>query len=47
MEEMKINSEIGYNRSRVINGQAPHKMLEMIQQKMLKKLAKKEAQEMK
>jgi hypothetical protein len=45
MEEMKINSEIGYKRNRVMNGHSPHKMLEMIQQEMLGKLANKDSQE--
>ena len=42
MEEMKLNSEIRYNRNRVINGQGPHKILEMVQQEMLERSAKKE-----
>ena len=45
LEEMKINSEIGYNRARVISGYGPHKMLEMMHQKLLTKLAKEETQE--
>ena len=44
MEEMKINSEIGYKKNRVMNGQAPHKMLKMAQQKLAIKIAKEEAQ---
>ena len=45
MEEMKINSKIGYNQSRVISGHGPHKMLKMAQQKMLAKIAKQEEQD--
>ncbi|MFW9955565.1 MAG: hypothetical protein ACFFD3_13530 [Candidatus Thorarchaeota archaeon] len=45
MEKMKINSEIEYNRNRVLNGHGPHKMLEMIQQEMLEGLIKKGIQE--
>ena len=45
MEKMKLNSEIGTNRSRVINGHGPHKILEMIQEEMLERLAKKAVQE--
>jgi hypothetical protein len=45
VEKMKIDSEIGYNRARVISGYGPHKMLEMIHKKMFEKLAKKETQE--
>lgn len=44
MEKMKINSEIGTNRSRVINGHGPHKILEMIQEEMLEQLIKKDVQ---
>jgi hypothetical protein len=44
MEEMKINSKIGYRRSRVKNGYGPHKMLEMMQQEGLEKLANNEGQ---
>ena len=42
MEKMKINSKTGYRRNRVKNGYGPHKMLEMIQQKGLEKLANNE-----
>ena len=42
MEDMKINSEIGYKKSRVMSGYGPHKMLDMIQQKGLEKVVKKE-----
>ena len=38
MEKMKINSKTGYRRNRVKNGYGPHKMLEMIQEKGLKKI---------
>ncbi len=44
MEKMKINSEIGTNRNRVINGHGPHKILEMIQEEMLEQLIKKDVQ---
>jgi len=37
MEEMKINSKINYKRNRVTSGNAPHKMLQMIQEKALKR----------
>jgi len=45
MEEVRINSKIIYERNRVISGHGPHKMLKMAHQKMLAKIAKKEAQE--
>ncbi|MFW9802373.1 MAG: hypothetical protein ACFFFC_06965 [Candidatus Thorarchaeota archaeon] len=32
MEEMKINSKIGYRRTRVRSGYGPHRILEMLQQ---------------
>ncbi|MHA1636700.1 MAG: hypothetical protein ACTSUO_09120 [Candidatus Thorarchaeota archaeon] len=44
MEEIKINSEIGYKRNRVMSGQAPHKMLKMAQQKLAIKIAKEKDQ---
>ncbi|MHA2424217.1 MAG: hypothetical protein ACXAEF_05485 [Candidatus Thorarchaeota archaeon] len=45
MEEMKINSKTRYNRNRVISAQGPHKMLKMIQQKLLARIAREEAAE--
>ena len=39
MEEMQINSKIEYNRNRVMNGQGPHNILKMIQQKLVTKVA--------
>jgi len=45
MEKMKLNSKRGYTRSRVISGHGPHRILEMKQQEMLEKLAKKETPE--
>ncbi|MDF1538531.1 MAG: hypothetical protein P1Q69_06480 [Candidatus Thorarchaeota archaeon] len=42
MEEMKINSKTGYNKSRIMNGHGPHNMMKMEHQKMLAKLAKQE-----
>ena len=45
MEEMKINSKIGYRRTRVRSGYGPHRMLEMFQQTMLGKLDNKESEE--
>ena len=39
MEKMKINSKNEYNRKRVANGHGPHKMMEMIYQQKLEKLA--------
>ena len=40
MEKMKINSKTQYNRNRVLNGQGPHKMMKMLHQKMMTKIAK-------
>ena len=37
MEDMKINSKIGYKRDRVTSGKAPHAMLKMIQEEALRK----------
>ncbi len=45
MEKVKINSKTVYERNRVISGHGPHKMRKMAHQKMLAKIAKKEAQE--
>ncbi|MFW9850974.1 MAG: hypothetical protein ACFFF4_17740 [Candidatus Thorarchaeota archaeon] len=45
MEKVKINSKVGYNRNRVMNGQGPHNMLKMIQQKLLRKIAREEVAE--
>jgi len=45
MEKMKLNSKRGYTRSRVISGHGPHRILEMEQQEMLERLAKKETPE--
>lgn len=42
---MKLNSEIGNSRGRVINGHGPHRILEMIQEEMLERVAKKHVQE--
>jgi len=42
MENMKINSKNEYKRNRVINGNEPHKMMEMEYQKALEKLARKQ-----
>jgi hypothetical protein len=44
MEKMKISSETGYKRSRVINGYGPHKMLDMLHQELSEKLAKRKDQ---
>jgi hypothetical protein len=41
MENMKIDSKNEYKRNRVINGNEPHKMMEMEYQKALEKIAKK------
>ncbi|MHA1949646.1 MAG: hypothetical protein ACXAAO_02805 [Candidatus Thorarchaeota archaeon] len=40
MEKMKINSKTGYNRARVRSGHGPHRMLSMIQEKMIQKIPK-------
>lgn len=40
---MKINSKIGYRRTRVKSGYGPHRILEMLQQTKLGKLADKES----
>jgi hypothetical protein len=40
MENMKINSKNDYKRCRVINGNEPHKMMEMEYQKALERIAK-------
>ena len=45
MEKMKINSKTGYTRSRVIKGHGPHRILEMKQQELLKRLAEGETKE--
>jgi len=45
MEEMKIDSKIGYRRTRVRSGYGPHRMLEMLQQTMLGKVGNKDSQE--
>ncbi len=45
MEEMEINSKIGYNRNRVMNGQGPHNILKMVHQKMLARIAREEVAE--
>jgi hypothetical protein len=45
MEKMKINSKTRYNRDRVMSGKGPHKMMKMLHQKMLAKIAKEEVQE--
>ncbi len=37
MEEMEINSKISYKRDRVVSGNAPHRMLRMIQEEALAK----------
>jgi hypothetical protein len=37
MEDMKINSKIGYERNRITSGNEPHRILKMIQEKALKK----------
>ena len=37
MEDMKINSKIGYERDRITSGYEPHRILKMIQEKALKK----------
>ena len=39
MEKLKLNSKRGYTRSRVINGHAPHRILEMKRQEMLDRIA--------
>ena len=45
MEKMKLNSKTDYNRSRVINGHGPHRILEMIRQELLDIIAKEKTQE--
>ncbi|KXH76429.1 MAG: hypothetical protein AM326_02895 [Candidatus Thorarchaeota archaeon SMTZ-45] len=45
MEEMKINSKVGYRRNQVKNGYGPHRMLEMTQQEMLGESVKEKGQE--
>jgi hypothetical protein len=40
MEKMKINSKIGHRRSQVISGSGPHRLLEMVQEKMSETLTK-------
>lgn len=40
MEDMKIDSKIDYKRNRVLNGNEPHKILEMLHQKAFAKLTK-------
>jgi len=40
MEEMEINSKRSYKRNRVISGNAPHRMLQMIQEEALTKNVK-------
>ncbi|MHA1636697.1 MAG: hypothetical protein ACTSUO_09100 [Candidatus Thorarchaeota archaeon] len=46
MAEMdKIKSGTRYKKNRVMSGHAPHKILEMVQQEMLEKSAKKETKE--
>ena len=40
IENMKINSKIEYKRDRVISGKEPHKMLEMLLEEALEKVAK-------
>jgi hypothetical protein len=42
MEEMKINSKIGYRRTRVKSGYGPHRILEMLQQTKVGRLADRE-----
>ena len=42
LEEIKLDSRIRYNRDRVISGRGPHRILAMIQQKMLERLSKAE-----
>ena len=42
MAEIEIKSGIRYKKNRVMSGHAPHKILEMVQQEMLEKSAKKE-----
>jgi len=39
MEEMEINSKISYKRNRVVSGNAPHRILQMEQEKALAKYA--------
>jgi hypothetical protein len=46
MEKMKLNSKTDYNRSRVINGHGPHRILEMIQQELLDSISKNKTLEM-
>ena len=41
----EIKSGTRYKKNRVISGHAPHKILEMVQQEMLEKSAKKAAKE--
>ena len=45
MEEMKINSKIGYQRTRVRSGYGPHRILEMLQQTKVGRLADRESDE--
>jgi hypothetical protein len=39
MEDMKINSKIEYKRNRVTSGKEPHRMLEMLQDEAMEKVA--------
>lgn len=41
MEKIKLNSEIGNNRNRIMSGHGPHRILEMLQEEMLERFAKK------
>ncbi|MFW9886796.1 MAG: hypothetical protein ACFFER_01355 [Candidatus Thorarchaeota archaeon] len=43
MEEMEINSKIGYQRTRVKSGYGPHRILEMLQQTKVGRLADRES----
>ena len=40
MEDIEINSKINYRRDRVMSGNEPHKILQMIQKQALEKEAK-------
>ena len=39
MEDMKINSKNEYKRNRVTSGKEPHRMLEMLQDEAMEKVA--------
>jgi len=40
MEDIEINSKINYKRNRVMSGNEPHRILQMIQEQVLEKRTK-------